>query len=203
MPSRSTSAARMHRRSTGSAFGRITIAAPQSCAVTAGGDAHRHCWQTLGQTCSRGDPGSAICVQRLDDSLNSAIHTRYRSLLRSSSMHEPRDPPSEVVKIFTDTQHQIDRRRQSVQTVHKKPKTGELGSRPGGRSACRSRRFKCGTRWDAGLTPLSISPTSGHQCTVFHRAAKSQQRPGFVNDPSAGSPTETLLRLLLPLNDQV
>ena len=28
-------------------------------------------------------------------------------------------------------------------------------------------------------------------------------RLGFVNDPSAGSPTETLLRLLLPLNDQV
>ena len=25
----------------------------------------------------------------------------------------------------------------------------------------------------------------------------------FVNDPSAGSPTETLLRLLLPLNDKV
>ena len=25
----------------------------------------------------------------------------------------------------------------------------------------------------------------------------------FANDPSAGSPTETLLRLLLPLNDQV
>lgn len=25
----------------------------------------------------------------------------------------------------------------------------------------------------------------------------------FLNDPSAGSPTETLLRLLLPLNDQV
>ena len=26
---------------------------------------------------------------------------------------------------------------------------------------------------------------------------------GYVNVPSAGSPTETLLRLLLPLNDQV
>jgi len=25
----------------------------------------------------------------------------------------------------------------------------------------------------------------------------------FLNDPSAGSPTETLLRLLVPLNDQV
>jgi hypothetical protein len=29
------------------------------------------------------------------------------------------------------------------------------------------------------------------------------KRVGFVDDPSAGSPTETLLRLLLPLNDQV
>jgi hypothetical protein len=25
----------------------------------------------------------------------------------------------------------------------------------------------------------------------------------FIDDPSAGSPTETLLRLLLPLNEQV
>ena len=29
------------------------------------------------------------------------------------------------------------------------------------------------------------------------------QGVAFSNDPSAGSPTETLLRLLLPLNDQV
>lgn len=40
---------------------------------------------------------SAICVQRFDDSLSSAIRTTYRSLLRSSSMHEPRDPPLKVV----------------------------------------------------------------------------------------------------------
>ena len=40
---------------------------------------------------------TAICVQRFDDSLNSAIHITYRSWLRSSSMHEPRDPPLEVV----------------------------------------------------------------------------------------------------------
>lgn len=32
---------------------------------------------------------------------------------------------------------------------------------------------------------------------------KMQINVSFVNDPSAGSPTETLLRLLLPLNDQV
>ena len=44
-----------------------------------------------------GIPGSAICVQKFDDSLNSAIHITYRNWLRSSSMHEPRDPPLKVV----------------------------------------------------------------------------------------------------------
>ena len=44
----------------------------------------------------------AICVQRLDDSLNSAIHTRYRSSRRSSSMHEPRGPPLKVVSLSTN-----------------------------------------------------------------------------------------------------
>ena len=44
-----------------------------------------------------GEPRSAICVQRFDDSLSSAIPTTYCSWLRSSSMHEPRDPPLEVV----------------------------------------------------------------------------------------------------------
>ena len=47
-----------------------------------------------------GEPKSAICVQRFDDSLNSAIHTTYRTWLRSSSMHEPRDPPLKVVSQF-------------------------------------------------------------------------------------------------------
>ena len=47
-----------------------------------------------------GEPKSAICVQRFDDSLNSAIHTTYRSWLRSSSMREPRDPPLKVVSLF-------------------------------------------------------------------------------------------------------
>lgn len=44
-----------------------------------------------------GGPKSAICVQKFDDSLISAIHITYRSWLRSSSMHEPRDPPLKVV----------------------------------------------------------------------------------------------------------
>ena len=40
---------------------------------------------------------SAICVQRFDDSRNSAIHTTYRISLRSSSMREPRYPLLRVV----------------------------------------------------------------------------------------------------------
>ena len=45
-----------------------------------------------------GIPGGAMCVQRFDDSLNSAIHTTYRISLRSSSMREPRDP---LLKVLT------------------------------------------------------------------------------------------------------
>ena len=40
-----------------------------------------------------------MCVQRFDDSLNSAIHITYRISLRSSSMLEPRDP---LLKVFND-----------------------------------------------------------------------------------------------------
>src|SRR5881392_1581596 len=48
-----------------------------------------------------GIPKSAICVQRFDDSLNSAIHITYRISLRSSSMREPRDPLLKVLYKFT------------------------------------------------------------------------------------------------------
>jgi hypothetical protein len=47
-----------------------------------------------------GIPRSARCVQRFDDSLNSAIHITYRISLRSSSMREPRDPLLKVVLTF-------------------------------------------------------------------------------------------------------
>ena len=44
-----------------------------------------------------GIPGTAICVQEFDDSLNSAIHITYRISLRSSSLREPRYPLLKVV----------------------------------------------------------------------------------------------------------
>ena len=43
------------------------------------------------------------------------------------------------------------------------------------------------------LHPISLSPHALH----------SNYNQTHVNDPSAGSPTETLLRLVLPLNGQI
>ena len=50
-----------------------------------------------------GIPRGARCVQRFDDSRNSAIHITYRISLRSSSMREPRDPLLKVVYMITFT----------------------------------------------------------------------------------------------------
>ena len=56
-----------------------------------------------------GMPKGAMCVQRFDDSLNSAIHITYRISLRSSSMPEPRDPLLKVLinsKVYSDAKMQ-------------------------------------------------------------------------------------------------
>ncbi|KAH8742667.1 hypothetical protein BGZ57DRAFT_779440 [Hyaloscypha finlandica] len=55
---------------------------------------------TLEQALPLGIPRGAMCVQRFDDSLNSAIHITYRISLRSSSMPEPRDPLLKVLTII-------------------------------------------------------------------------------------------------------
>ena len=54
----------------------------------------------LREACSQAYPESAICVQRFDDSLNSAIRITYRISLRSSSLREPRYPLLRVVFWF-------------------------------------------------------------------------------------------------------
>ena len=109
-----------------------------------------------------GIPRGARCVQRFDDSLNSAIHITYRISLRSSSMREPRDPLLKVLFLFTII-HVL-----WTMYVWRVPK------------------------------PREAEGTVHGVCVWM----KTAGRP-ISNDPSAGSPTETLLRLLLPLNDQV
>ena len=145
-----------------------------------------------------GEPGGAICVQRFDDSLSSAIHITYRSWLRSSSMHEPRDPPLEVVLFsFLLTDPTVLRRR-ILEVLKKffKKQLNKLHVRPTGE------RLSFERRRPALLTSTQIVTSS--QCTVQTAQGSSSCVLGNTigNDPSAGSPTETLLRLLLPLNTQ-
>ena len=47
------------------------------------------------------EAASAICVQRFDDSRNSAIHITYHISLRSSSLREPRYPLLRVIFWFS------------------------------------------------------------------------------------------------------
>ncbi len=52
-------------------------------------------------------------------------------------------------------------------------------------------------------TNTTTNEGSNASTTNSKQPASSKFQNGTCNDPSAGSPTETLLRLLLPLNDQV
>ena len=166
-----------------------------------------------------GIPRGAMCVQRFDDSRNSAIHTTYRISLRSSSMREPRDPLLKVLNIcvyvfytFADCFLQLHfclcfacrtlGRRQPKAPMHPEKRAYvsplcvccslcRAAFAEGARQSTHSRRAT--KRWLACALPHSGSPQQ-----ALHETAHI-----FSNDPSAGSPTETLLRLLLPLNDQV
>ena len=90
--------------------------------------------------------GGAICVQRLDDSLNSAIHTRYRSSRRSSSMHEPRGPP---LKVVGDNFRAARRRPQTARRTHS---VCRIHTRSRGRRARGAPRDAGGT-WRAARRP--------------------------------------------------
>ena len=130
---------------------------------------------------------TAICVQRFDDSLNPAIHITYRISLRSSSSPEPRDPPLRGVDISVDLRKRkafvrlmgfrCERARRRTDPVKGPPDAGRIETLRGSHRRSQAITEKGGFLWFFGLF--------------------------CVNDPSAGSPTETLLRLLLPLDDKV
>ncbi|KAL2225609.1 UNVERIFIED_CONTAM: Protein TAR1, partial [Sesamum indicum] len=97
---RSTTTGRDERRR-GIAFGPTARGAhgrPMSAPHATGGGATR--CVTPRQTCPGLMASGATCVQRLDGSRDSAIHTKYRISLRSSSMREPRYPLPRVVLTF-------------------------------------------------------------------------------------------------------
>lgn len=140
----------------------------------------------------------ATCVQRLDGSRDSAIHTKYRISLRSSSMREPRYPLPRVVFCFERSAgspaRSADGARGTGCLVGYSLALFAPGfvSRP---ERTRARAPGTGRETREGAqepTGSAAPPVRGSFCSA-----------GFDNDPSAGSPTETLLRLLLPLNDKV
>jgi hypothetical protein len=80
-----------------------------------------------------GMPAGAMCVQRFDDSLNSAIHITYRISLRSSSMPEPRDP---LLKVLIRCVADSERPRMLSVAV---PRSAGPGDPPRRRTRSRSR----------------------------------------------------------------
>ena len=93
--------------------------------------------------------GSAMCVQKFDDSQSSAIRITYRISLRSSSFQKPRYPSPIVVSIYKNNSNFL----------------------------------------------ITFKEITQKRLLPFLNINK--------NDPSAGSPTETLLRLHLPLNGKI
>ncbi|PHT29174.1 hypothetical protein CQW23_31236 [Capsicum baccatum] len=122
----------------------------------------------------------ATCVQRLNGSRDSAIHTKYRISLYSSSMREPRYPLPRVIFVYSRS---TGPHRGSL-VAHRAVWARALGTGEGARARC----------WSTppAQTLLLLNTFVGSFCDA-----------GFDNDPTAGLPTETLLRLLLPVNDKV
>lgn len=201
---------------------------------------------------ARRGPGLEIqgpqCAFEMSMFMCPAVHMSTRNLLRSSSTHEPSDPPFRVVKSISVSrrtrQHRIwnkitgriptrrerkpDRRQRAEhgranQRVFKPRTRCPVGSaastphseivqniaglkRPTSRTAharvcCLVGRHRPGPQQIGRERTGRQVPTAGSSrlTTVFEDTITVK----LDNDPSAGSPTETLLRLLLPLNDQV
>ena len=128
---------------------------------------------------------SAICVQRFDGSRNSAIHTTYRISLRSSSLREPRYPLYTVVFGWIQRPGRLHFNFRLVLFGVNVNKTNLLARRIAG-------PFRL--QINAAVAPR----IHGRPDSLVHSVGIDR-----FNDPSAGSPTETLLRLLLPLGGRV
>ena len=143
-----------------------------------------------------GIPKGARCVQRFDDSLNSAIHITYRISLRSSSMGEPRDPLLKVV-LGLMAVRPLKRHSKLFKGIWRhslwSPEKHEASPKPA----------FAAERWHSKTTKGAQEKINSLNASTCPRKGQHQHSSVFNNDPSAGSPTETLLRLLLPLNDQV
>lgn len=153
------------------------------------------------------EASGAICVQRFDGSRNSAIHTTYRISLRSSSIREPRYPLLRVVfglcgadrppPLFASEWFCVWGGLSWIQITSVTSRRGQSPTPERRPPDLKLRLVSPSQGTDARRGPPKGRPS--------HTGGTNGYQGGFdrFNDPSAGSPTETLLRLLLPLGGRV
>ena len=160
--------------------------------------------QALKQAYSQGYPESAMRVQESIGSRNSAIHNDYHTSLRPSSVLEPRYPSLKVV-----TYAMSQKRKAKTHLMNKYARADPIASGTTWTTACHTHTQDAtralpgcpATRelLHGGSAPRRVQPSPpSHSHGKFTLVGLDS-----ANDPSAGSPTETLLRLLLPLSDKV
>ncbi|KAG9444624.1 hypothetical protein H6P81_015964 [Aristolochia fimbriata] len=148
-----------------------------------------------------------LCAQRLDGSRDSAIHTKYRDFATFFIDRESQDIPlSSRVRLpcsrsdakatprgtFASSFAWHRDRRKWLFVCSPRPSL-VADAEPAGAGREREARDSTGVATAARRRWAS-------RCSSLALVASFR---GIDNDPSAGSPTETLLRLLLPLNDKV
>ena len=124
--------------------------------------------------------GNAICVQSLDDSLNSAIHITYRISLRSSSLREPRYPSTGVVVRVVGVRAR--RTTAATKAARRAARAhGGVGRRAGSRAGRARRRRRHHT-----LPNDASSYTRPHA----HAPPTRAEREGSTQRPAAPPPEE-------------
>ena len=123
--------------------------------------------------------------------LHPAIRTTYRISLRSSSLREPRYPLLRVLVIL------------EIEAGFRRRFRPDYGfSIVFGVCVC-VLRTRPPQESDSSGAPSLPLPPKGERQRRGEKRSKFAERIDHSNDPSAGSPTETLLRLLLPLGGRV
>ena len=148
-------------------------------------------------------PGSARCVQSFDDSLDSASRKTYRISLRSSSLWEPRHPSLKVFFVSIWTQRAAPAPDQVSCLVFLTLVGCVRGLTRQTRLVYRHAFFLCSFCSLFVLFVLFLFSPLLFYLLLFFSFPSPDEVPLNGNDPSAGSPTETLLRLHLPLNVEV
>ena len=135
-------------------------------------------------------------IQGTIDSRNSAIHNAHHTSLRPSSVFEPRHPSLKVASCLSIERTIKSKRRHLGNKMVYKERMWQQS---------RTGALHPSIPWSPRRKPMGVSigfpfsiPKDKHHPEMHRWLLRI-----CANDPSAGSPTETLLRLLLPLSVKV